>query len=203
MLEPVANLLKEKYHNQPITIFDVGAANLADSVSYKQILPHANVYSFECSKDWLENNIKVSIEHGIHYNHIAISDSIGPIEFHASDKLNGVDWPFSGSLCKPVDNTHFIWKPTYSVFGVTLEHFCKSYNVHPTFIHMDIQGAELNAMKHIGHYKPKYLLAEICEFQTYYHTGTSYYEWLNYMNSIGYTEIYNYQWDALYELRES
>lgn len=203
MLEPVANLLKEKFHDQPIIIFDVGAANLDDSVAYKKTLPHATIYSFECNNDWLENNIKVATENGIFYNHIAISDSNGPIEFHASEILNGVYWPFSGSLCKPVDQTRFVWKPTYNVYGVTLEHFCTQYKVHPTFIHMDIQGAELRAMKSIGHYKPKYLLAEICEFNTDYQTGTNYHEWLNYMNSIGYTEIYNYQWDALYELREA
>ena len=68
---------------------------------------------------------------------------------------------------------------------------------------MDIQGAELKAMKGIGKYKPKYIQAEICEFQSDYDTGTTYQEWLSYMQSLGYIEVGNFQWDGFYELRKS
>ena len=69
MINDVLNFLKQNYHDKEIVIFDIGAADLGDSIQYKHEFPNSKVFSFECNNDWLENNIKKSIEHGIYYNH--------------------------------------------------------------------------------------------------------------------------------------
>lgn len=202
MIKEVGDWLVQNFYDQEIVIFDVGAADLQDSIEYKKLLPKAKVYAFECNDDWLQNNIPKALEHGIIYNHCAVSDVTGHLEFYPSKTLYGKYWPLSGSLCKPHEGSRFEWKETVKVPTITLNDYCRNYNVHPTFIHMDIQGAEVRAMSQVGNYKPKAIVAEICEFQTDYDTGTNYYEWLNLMNSLGYNEHIRFNWDGLYVLRD-
>ena len=184
-------------------IFDIGAGDLHDTCLIKAEMPSATFYAFECSKSWEESNKIVAVEYGINYFHIAVSDIVGTLTFYPSSTLNGQEWLWSGSICEPgiaLLNKQWKWGNSYTVNSTTLNKFCSDYNVNPDFIHIDIQGAEYKAFSAIGHYRPTIVWAEINEFDLY-KTETTYDKFHTLMESLGYTERFNNNLDALYVLK--
>ena len=185
-------------------IFDIGAADLYDTRSIKKCLQSATIYAFECANTWEKQNKQVADEHGINYYHIAISDTIGTLTFYPSSVLDGQNWPWSGSVCEPgpnLLNERWKWGDGYSVPSTTLENFCAEHNVSPDFIHIDVQGAEYKVFSTIGNLRPSIVWAEISEFHMY-KTGTTYEEFRTQMESLGYTEKFKDNCDALYILND-
>jgi FkbM family methyltransferase len=185
-------------------IFDIGAADLHDTLRIKEWLPSATIYAFECSNTWEKQNKQVAIEHGINYYHMAISDTVGTLTFYPSVVLDGQDWPWSGSICKPgpnLLNERWKWGDGYTVSSTTLETFCTENNVSPDFIHIDVQGAEYKVFSTIGNLRPNIVWAEISEFHMY-KTKTTYEEFHAKMKLLGYTEKFKDNCDALYILNE-
>ena len=183
-------------------VFDIGAANLHDSLRIKEILPSGTFYAFECASYWELHNKQVSVEHGINYYHMAMSDTVGTLTFYPSAILDGQEWPWSGSVCEPgpnLLNERWKWGEEYTVSSTTLKSFCAEYNVIPDFIHIDVQGAEYKVFSNIGNLRPSIIWAEISEFHQY-KTGTTYEDFKNLMNSLEYQEKYRDGCDALYVL---
>jgi FkbM family methyltransferase len=185
-------------------IFDIGAADLNDTRRIKSKLPYSTYYAFECSNTWELHNKQISIDHNINYFHIAMSDTVGTLTFYPSAILDNQEWPWSGSICEPGSNLlneRWKWGKEYTVSSTTLKSFCIEYNVIPDFIHIDVQGAEYKVFSNIGDLRPSIIWAEISEFHMY-KTGTTYKDFKNLMNSLGYQEKFKDNCDALYVLND-
>jgi FkbM family methyltransferase len=185
-------------------VFDIGAADLNDTRRIKDSLPSATFFAFECATIWEDHNKQTAVEHDINYYHMAMSDTVGTLTFYPSAVLDGQEWPWSGSVCEPgpnLLNERWKWGNGYTVPSTTLEAFCTEYNVSPDFIHIDVQGAEYKVFSAIGNLRPSIVWAEISEFHMY-KTGTTYDGFRSLIESLGYTERFKDNCDALYILNK-
>lgn len=193
--------LKENMPEKPI-IFDIGCANLNDTLRIKQHIPDATLYAFECSDDWHDNKEKAR-KNNINYYHVAVSDTDGIVTFYPSNKLDDQDWPWSGSVCSPSDhllNERWEWGDPYSVESITLNTFCSENNIKPHFIHVDAQGAEYQIFLNLDKaLRPIAIWAEVSEFNCY-NTGVTLNDFNNLLADMGYNEMHKGQYDSLYIL---
>ena len=183
-------------------VFDIGAADLNDTRRIKAELSSATFYAFECASSWEQQNKQTAVEHGINYYHMAMSDTVGTLTFYPSAVLDGQEWPWSGSVCKPgpnLLNERWKWGNGYTVPSTTLEAFCTEHKLSPDFVHIDVQGAEYKVFSTIGSVRPSIVWAEISEFHMY-KTGTTYDNFKALMESLGYIERFKDSCDALYTL---
>lgn len=196
------NWLKNNIAVNPV-IFDIGCADMYDTINIKNSIHNAALYAFECSEIWRERNYVTAANNAIHYQHVALSDNDDSVFFYPSDSLDGQDWPWSGSTCSPGSNLlneRWNWGEKYLVPCITLNKFCIENNVFPNVIHIDVQGAEYKVFKNLDtKIRPQIIWAEISEFHMY-ETETSYAEFKNLMLSYGYEEKYKDNYDALYVL---
>ena len=194
------NWIKENFQDKDIVVFDIGCADMGDTVRIKEFIPYAVFYAFECASVWYESNLKVASAHNINYFHLALSDVDGVQTFYPSDVYQGEAWPWSGSVCKPgeyLQSDMWKWGEGYNVPSITLETFCNKHNVVPDFIHIDVQGAEYKVFSKLGSIRPKCIWAEISEF-TNYETGIDYNTFHELMVGYGYRQLYKDNWDSLY-----
>ena len=197
------NWIKENFQDKNIVVFDIGCANMGDTLRMKESLPHAIFYAFECAEVWRESNSKKAPAHEINYFHLALSDVDGTQTFYPSNIFQGEKWPWSGSVCKPgeyLQNDTWEWGEGYTVPSTTLETFCNDHNIIPNFIHIDVQGAEYKVFSKLGTIRPKCIWAETSEFHNY-ETGVDYETFHNLMVNYGYQQIYKDDWDSLYILK--
>lgn len=203
MLEISHEWLKKNFTN-PI-IFDIGCADLCDTVSLKNSLPKAQIHAFECLDYFRESNTVLAQRYNINYQHVAISEIDGFVDFYPSDELNGKKWPWSGSVCKPneilYNNPEWKWGEKIRVKSKSLKTICDELNLIPDIIIIDTQGAETRILQSLEFIKPKIIWAEISEFKNY-DTKTTYQEFVNLMLSFGYIEIAKdkLEHNALYKL---
>ena len=192
------NWLVENFKDKEIVVFDIGAADLHDTIRIKQVLPDAKFYSFECNKVWEARNNITAINYGIHHFQCAVTDVEGEDIFYPSDTLRGEPWHYSGSMCPPVETSDFEWGDSYSVRTVRLDTFCERFNISPTFIHIDVQGAEYKVLSCLGKHRPLAIWAEICEFENVYKTGTTYNKFKDLMTELGYVSRCRHNGDELF-----
>lgn len=192
------NWVKKNFNKDKFTFFEIGCADLGDSVHLKKMMPKANVYAFECASHWLNKNLESSVRNGIHYFHVAVSDIDGYINLYPSLTQHGESHLWSSSIFELKEtNSGKTYGNPYKVPSVTIETFCKRLNVKPDFIHIDAEGAELKIFKNLGNIRPKCVWAEIAGFH-HYDTKTSFEEFDNLMISLGYECKFNSRADALY-----
>ena len=100
----------------------------------------------------------------------------------------------------PTDSLNFLkFSNPITVESITLETYCQKNNVCPDFVHIDVQGAEYKVFSKLGKLKPKFVWAEICEFDRY-QTGVTYNDFHKLMSSLGYQKIYQDGPDELFKL---
>jgi FkbM family methyltransferase len=201
------NWVRENFVDKNMTVFDIGCANISgDSKMFKNILPNAMVYAFECSKDWESHNLRYAKEYDINYFHIALSDKNDHITFYPSEQYNGQQWPYSGSICKPTASDmpygSFVWGEPYTVETMRLDTFCDIHNVSPNFIHIDVQGAEYKVLSNLGKHRPWAIWAEVSEFEGWYDTNTTYSSFSQMISDLGYNKIYGSNTDELFVLKD-
>ena len=184
-------------------IFDIGCADMHDTVIFKQKLPLTKIYAFECEAHWQIKNHQVAIDNNIYYFNKAVTDFDGEIFFYPSEQLDGMDWKWSGSTSAPSKellNHRWRWGAPYAIKSVSLNTFCNEYNIIPDFIHVDAQGAEYNIFKDMNNdIRPQIIWTEISEFHMY-NTGVSYDDFKKLLESKDYIELYKSNNDALYVL---
>lgn len=197
------NWLKQNLEEDCV-IFDIGCANMDDTLKYKNLFENPKLYAFECNRSWKSQNIITAREHNINYFHAAVSDDDKQVVFYPSDTLNDESWPWSGSIFAPTESLltdQWRWAESYTVNSISLNTFCKIHNVCPDFIHIDAQGAEYSIFKNLEEKnKPKIIWAEITEF-TNYATGVTYEEFVLMMNGLGYDEKFKSNCDSLFTLK--
>ena len=197
--------LIENFGDKAMSIFDIGCAAVdGDAAMFKQLLPDAAIYAFECADVWKDRNTSEAKRHGINYFHIALADSNETLTFYPSATYNGETWPYSGSICKPnkteVPSGTFVWGEPHTVKTMKLDTFCDIHNITPNFIHIDVQGAEYKVLSNMGKYRPWAIWAEVNEFENCYETNTTHSAFSQLLNDLDYTKIYGNNIDELYVL---
>lgn len=185
--------VQANFNKENIIIFDIGAADMEISKTIRHMIPTAKLYAFEAFDFWHERNEKTSAQLDINYFKVAVSDIDGTRIFHPCLTEHGRDYPYSGSIFRPMDfHTKFheqIYGDPVTIDSIRLETFCKEHNVTPDFIHIDVEGAELKVFQNIGEYKPKCIWAEVGEFSCY-ESNTSFEEFNQLMIDMGYYMVY-------------
>ena len=163
---PEIELSKIFKTQDPLVIFDIGACEGEDSIRYARLFPNSRVYTFEPLPEnqalVLANFEKFGVKNA-ELQSFALADREGTSTFHVSSgkppkKWEGEQWNYgnkSSSLLKPeLHNERFDWIE----FNRSIEVQCnridgflaKNHLKHIDFIHMDVQGAELLALKGAG-----------------------------------------------------
>lgn len=203
------NWFLENFSYKNFTLFEIGTADIECTVSWrtKKILTEANFFLFEAAKFWHQYNFEKALKENLNYYECAVSDIDGEILLYPSLIQNGEPINDSSSIFKlrevyGFDPKYKIYGDPYLVNSITIETFCKNNNVSPDFIHIDVEGAELKVLKNMGKYLPKCIWTEISGFH-HYDTNTTFEEFNNYLESIGYYHVYTTQdgFDSLYFLK--
>lgn len=190
-----------------LVIFDIGAFDFLDSITFKRKFPIARVYAFEADIKNIEKYAKYAEQAGVNVFNFAISNQDGETTFYNSESLHGGEWTCSGSIFKPqtIANTNegklhpgLRFNTTgYTVKTRTLQSFCDEHNIEPNVLHIDVQGAEKLVMSALGNYRPDIVFAETCEFDTY-ETNTTIDDFNQLMESLGYVISEKFEFDTLY-----
>lgn len=140
-------------------IFEFGARYGEDSVEFAKRYSNANIYSFECNENTLEQcKQNTSIFPNIILTPKAVSDNNGIITFYPIDKDKTITTWEDGnqgasSLLKAsgkYEVEQYVQKET-QIQCIRLDSFMKEHNIPSIdILWMDIQGAELMALKGLG-----------------------------------------------------
>ena len=150
---------------EPRVAFDVGSHNGKDAARFRDAWPSCDVYAFEASRALytrMANNLKLD---GIVLVHGAVGDRNGERWFLAPrDVGSGGKCRGAGSLLKPTERLikkGFQCEPE-RVPAVRLDSFCHAYGVAGIdLIHMDLQGAEYEALRGLGSMRPALIFLEM------------------------------------------
>ncbi|MDB5145726.1 MAG: hypothetical protein JWQ66_4439 [Mucilaginibacter sp.] len=167
-LEIENTLLKLFDKNSEIIIFDIGACEGEDSIRYSNLFPDSKIFAFEplsANIKKIESNILKYKKTNISLYPTALSNAIGFSPFYVSSgspagQENNLEWDFgnkSSSLLRPDKvKQEFDWLKFNSEIRIptdTLINFCITNNIGQIdFIHLDVQGAELDVLKGAGNY---------------------------------------------------
>jgi len=196
--------LQENFSAEHNVIFDIGCADLHDSVN---LLDKTNgqVFAFECNPVWKEKNLERAKKlDRLNYFHCGISNVDGTENFVPSHSLKGQEWNWSGSLCPPTDNLktdEWKWKDPVSVTVRSIDSICLEHQLVPNFIHIDAQGAEYKIFKDMVA-RPFAIWCEVSEFENY-ETGITEKDFHTMMFSKGYNLKHTQDENVLYVLKNT
>ncbi|NNE32932.1 MAG: FkbM family methyltransferase [Winogradskyella sp.] len=198
-------LLKLFKRTDQITIFDIGACEGEESLRYCKLFPNAQILTFEPlpkNQDLIRGNIKKYNANNIELISCAVSNLNGFSQFyvssgHPDNESNLLDWDFgnkSSSLLLPNSNNNPKWlefKEKISVETITLKKVIEEREISQIdFIHMDVQGAELDVLKGADKYlkQVKAIWLEVSNIELYKGQPLIL-DVENYMTSKGFTLI--------------
>ena len=125
-------------------VIDIGANAGWYSLAIASIFPNSRIYSFEPVPDTFERlsrNILLNSYHDrIIANNFAIHEYAGSSDFFFSPSLSG-NSSFSSNLQATAD------KSCLTVKTLPLDDYVFSNNLQPSFVKIDVEGAELHAVK--------------------------------------------------------
>jgi FkbM family methyltransferase len=165
--------------NQPFIIFDIGSRDCVQSIEFYQSFPNAQIYAFECNPNTInmcKENIKnytdrITLIDG------AVTDYDGEITFYPIDQYKTqTSWndgnPGASSIFKSNGNYDIEKYVQYEIKTKChrLDTIMKLNNIHKVdIIWMDLQGAELLALKGLGKYLQyvKYIHTEVSHKEIY------------------------------------
>jgi FkbM family methyltransferase len=135
-------------------ILEGGAFNGENSVALAELWPAGTVHCFEpVPKLFASVKARTAGHANIHPYELALSDKSGTATFHESQVAGQPDAPSqSGSLLAPKDHLQaapmILFKETITVPTTTIDDWAAKNGVDKVdFLYLDIQGAELPAMK--------------------------------------------------------
>ena len=166
MIEKFVSYINDKSRNY--TIFDIGSRDCKQSIEFYKTFKNANIYAFECNPNTLdlcEKNI-IPYKDRITLIKGAVCDYDGDITFYPINQKK----------------TRTSWKDEITTNCHRLDTIMNKYNIpNIDIIWMDLQGAELLALKGLG---------DKLSSVKYIHTEVSYREM--YSGQVMYTELDNY-----------
>lgn len=177
MIEDFISIINNK--NAQYVIFDIGSRDCMQSIEFYNHFPNAKIYAFECNPNTIEickKNIENYLDR-ITLIEGAVCDYDGTITFYPIDQEKTItSWtdgnPGASSIFKSNGNydveTYIQYETDVSCHR--LDSIMKKYNIpHVDIIWMDLQGAELLALKGLNeHIKTlKYLYTEVSHKEIY------------------------------------
>lgn len=198
--------LQEKISN-PKVILDVGCCKGKDTVLFKEKYPSARVIGIEADPYNYEKCQRViMVNQQVEFYHYAVRNYTGETSFYQSlscaKKKRKKRWTASGSVFKGnrVLEGFLTFGEAIIIPCITLETFCKEKSISQIdFLHMDVQGAEVEVIQSFGSLRPSMIFAEISEFSNY-DTGTTLSFFEEFMRKLGYKEIRKLRYDSLWFL---
>jgi len=212
-LENLVNFAKENLSQNINTIFELGARDCSETLEFNKIFPSSHIYTFECNKNTLPicrkrtRNIK-----NITLIEKAVSDKNSNVKFFPINKeLTETTWEdgnqgasslFQASGKYPVEN---YVQDEITVKSTRLDTVIKKNGIKSVdLLWMDIQGAELLALKGLGSeiHKVKIIHTEV-EFFEIYKDQPLFKDIKRYLNRKGYllasfTNFGEYSGDAIF-----
>jgi len=164
MLISLDNLIN-KYNINFKGILHVGAHHCEELGVYEKYVNRKNILWVEAMSDKVEYCIKkypnLKIEQGI------ISDKVENVKFNVSNNGQSSSFLEFGLHTKYHPNVHFI--KSYKEETKTLSSILPKYNIDINFVNLDIQGAELKALKGMEKYLDKidYIYTEVNKDHVY------------------------------------
>jgi FkbM family methyltransferase len=188
----IENFIKHiKNKNEPYIIFDIGSRDCVQSIEFYEYFPNSKIYAFECNPNTLDickKNIE-SYSDRITLIKGAVCDYDGNIKFYPINQQKTITtWedgnPGASSIFKSNGNYTV---ETYIQDEITtpchrLDSVMNKYGISKVdIIWMDLQGAELLALKGLGNH---------LQNVKYIHTEVSYKEM--YSGQVMFDELNNY-----------
>jgi FkbM family methyltransferase len=185
----------ENFANRKLTIFDIGCADLSDSIRLRRYLPDSTIYAFECAERWQQGNKDLCVKYDINYHNIAVSDYSGKQMFWPTlETSNAID-VYAGTLCdvdERFPRQENIFDTGVLVETIGLNDFCRQQSVVPDFIHIDVEGMELRILQSIStEFEPWLIWAEN------HYDRKIYQQLLEVMQNKGYN-YFNDEFDTLF-----
>ena len=156
-LDKFVEIAKKLLSKKNYIIVEVGARDCTETVMFDAMLPHSNIFAFECNPDTLPKCHKAILgKKNITLIEKAVTDSEGEITFyqinnektitnHPHGTNPGASSIFEANEEYPLEKYH---QDKITVPTTTLKKFSEKYDInHIDLMWMDIQGAELLALK--------------------------------------------------------
>ena len=159
MIEELCEFVtKDKIEN--FIIFDIGSRDCIQSIEFYNNFPNAKIYAFECNPNTLplcRENIKVYTDRIILIEG-AVADYDGEITFYPIDQKNTITtWEDGNPGASSLFKSNGTYTPEYYVQNEIrtnchrLDTIMTKYGVDRVdIVWMDLQGAELLALKSLG-----------------------------------------------------
>lgn len=192
MITNFANHILDK--TQEYVIFDVGSRDCKQSIELYHLFPNAKIYAFECNPNTLEickNNIK-NYQDRITLIEGAVCDYDGVITFYPINQEKTITtWADGNPGASSLFKSNGTYRAEYYVQDEIqtkchrLDSVMMKYNIPKVdIIWMDLQGAELLALKGLGDYinNLKYMHTEV-SFREIYSGQVMYDELNNFITS--------------------
>lgn len=164
--------LHENFADQPITLFNIGCADIThDTWRFTLALPAAIVWSFECADHWKLSNIEKAKLFGFNYQHQAVSYYDGQAIFADGLPHRSNDgWEYRGHvIAKSTEKNIPRSNHTYTVAVTSLNTFCRDYKIKPDILHIDTEGEEYNILKNLE--KDLFPMVIWLEYSSVYRNG--------------------------------
>ena len=192
----------------PKIIFEFGTFDGTDTLHYTDLLPQAEIWTFDADKRITENFKKKIDDKRIHAYNYAITDHCGTVGFYKSDFIDG-NPGCSGSI-KQHTSFHINHQKDRQIFGtipievpaITIEDFCHANKIKKIdFMHVDTEGNIEEVINGWGSFIPRILRIEIYELGPLYKgiKDSLYYDTM--IKSMGYKYMFMIEYDAVYKLK--
>lgn len=215
MIEKFIQHIDERYQSEKLVIFDIGSRDCEQSIEFYKAFPNSKIYAFECNPNTIEICKKNIEPYGDRITLIegAVCDYDGNIKFYPINQAKTLTtWkdgnPGASSIFR--SNGKYTIE-TYVQDEITtqchrLDTIMSKYGIsNVDIIWMDLQGAELLALKGLGSYlqNVKYIHTEVSYKEMY--SGQVMFEELNsYILSNGFfiknrLTLQGWQEDVIYQ----
>lgn len=143
-------------------IFDIGSNNGYDGLRFKVKYPKSRVISIEADYLLYNNMINNKMMNSLEIFNYAVCDHDGTIIFYHNNGKHRS----SGSIHEPTEVCYkyegMSFSNPYEIPSIRLNTLCKKQNINEIdIIHMDIQGAEYDALISLDEIRPKMIFLEV------------------------------------------
>lgn len=148
--------------NRQLVIFDVGARDCKESIECLEVFPNATVFAFECNPQTLPlcRDAATKFPERLTLVEKAVNERSGTCTFHPIDPTKTrTTWPDGNPGASSLFmNNGTYWVEQYvqntiNVSCTTLSDICREYSIQTVnLLWMDLQGAELIALKSMGEF---------------------------------------------------
>jgi FkbM family methyltransferase len=143
-------------------VFDIGTHDGADGLRFKEFFPESRVVAIEADRSLFDKIVDNKKMGGLEVLNYAICDRDGMIKFyHNNGEKRG-----SGSIHEPTEYCRnfegMSFSEPYEIPSTRLDTLCRKLNIEEIdIIHMDIQGAEYEALIGLGEMRPGIIFLEV------------------------------------------